>query len=322
MITGIAGQDGSYLSEILLARGYTVAGVVERDPSIPRQNLAAIEDQLELHAIDLTDRQAVDALVESVAPTEIYNLAAPSVVPASWDDPIATLDFMCSSVVCLLDAIVRISPETRFFHAASSEIFRGSGDAPQSELTTPCPTSPYGVGKLAGHGLVNAYRRQHDVFACSGILYNHESPRRPESFVTRKIVSAAVRIKLGEQDELVLGDTSAQRDWGYAPDYVDAMWRMLQHEAPDDYVVATGELHTVEDLVNKAFELVGLDANDYVRSDPALMRKGDEALLVGDPSKLRDTLGWRADMGFERMLEAMVASDLAAHSTSSSTTSG
>lgn len=299
-----------------------MSGVVERDPSLKRPNLAEIEDRLELHAIDLTDRTEVDALVEQVQPTEIYNLAAPSVVPASWDDPIATLDFMCGSVVRLLDAIVRLTPETRFFHAASSEIFRGSGESPQTERTIARPTSPYGVGKLAGHGLVNSYRAEHDVFACTGILYNHESPRRPEAFVTRKIVSAAVRIKLGEQDELVLGDTSAQRDWGYAPDYVDAMWRMLQHETPDDYIVATGKLHTVEDLVQKAFELVGLDAADYVRSDPSLMRKGDEALLVGDPSKLRDQLGWQADMGFERMLEAMVAHDLAASKSGSSTVAG
>lgn len=311
LITGAAGQDGSYLSELLLTKGYEVVGVVERDPSIPRSNLAGVVDQIELCAIDLTDRAAVDQLVERVRPTEIYNLAAPSFVPASWDDPTATLDFMSGSAVRLLDAIVRLTPETRFFQASSSEIFRGTDESPQSEKTTPRPISPYGVGKLAGHGLVNSFRVEHGVFACSGILYNHESPRRPLDFVTRKIVNAAVRIKRGELDQLHLGDLTAQRDWGYSPDYVRAMWMMLQADRPDDYVVATGRLHTVADFVAIAFAEVGIDPEGLVVSDPDFLRKSDQALLCGDPSHILDALGWRAETSLEEMIAAMVAAELA-----------
>lgn len=285
--------------------------MVERDPSIPRPNLEAIEGQIAIRSIDLTDRDAVEALIESERPHEIYHLAAPSVVPASWDDPVATLDFMSGSTVRLLDAIVHHTPLTRFFHAGSSEIFRGTGDAPQNELSPPRPTSPYGVGKLAGHALVNSYRAQHDVFATSGILYNHESPRRPPSFVTRKIVNGAVAIKLGETDVLTLGDTSSQRDWGSAIDYVRAMWMMLQADEPADYVIATGKLHAVSDLVNSVFRLLELDPTDHVRQDPALMRKGDEALLQGDPSKIERDLGWRAEQSFEGMLQSMIDHQLA-----------
>lgn len=242
-------------------------------------------------------------------PHEIYNLAAPSFVPASWDDPTATLDFMSGSAVRLLDAIVRLTPETRFFQASSSEIFRGTDESPQSEQTTPRPTSPYGVGKLAGHGLVNSFRVRHGVFACSGILYNHESPRRPTDFVPRKIVNGAVRIKRGELDQLHLGDLSAQRDWGYSPDYVRAMHLMLQHQRPDDYVVATGRLHSVSDLVDAAFAEVGLDPAEHVVSDPDFIRKGDDAMLVGDPTKINEQLGWRAETTFEEMIRLMVEAE-------------
>jgi GDPmannose 4,6-dehydratase len=309
LITGIAGQDGSYLAEFLLERGYAVTGVVERDLSTPRPNLAAIEDRVELHVIDLTDRAAVDALVERSAPTEIYNLAAPSFVPASWDDPTATLDFMTGSVVRLLDAIVRLTPQTRYFQASSSEIFRGTAVSPQNEETTPRPTSPYGVGKLAGHGLVNSFRTQHGVFACSGILYNHESPRRPLEFVTRKIVNGAVRISRGELDVLHLGDLSARRDWGFAPDYVRAMWMMLQADQPDDFVLATGRLHTVGEFVELAFAAVDLDPGPLVVTDPQFMRKGDEALLHGDPTKAAEKLGWRAETSLEEMIGLMVEAE-------------
>lgn len=311
LITGIAGQDGSYLAELLLGKGYRVSGVVERDPSIARPNLSEIESQVTLHAIDLTSRADVEELIDSERPDEIYHLAAPSVVPASWDDPVATLDFMSGSVVRLLDAIADHADSTRFFHAASSEIFRGTGDAPQNELSPPRPTSPYGVGKLAGHALVNSYRAQHDVFATSGILYNHESPRRPPSFVTRKIVNGAVAIKLGESDELLLGDTTAQRDWGCATDYVQAMWLMLQADEPDDYVIATGRLRSVQNLVDTVFELLGLDAAEYVKQDPALLRKGDEALLQGDPAKAQAQLGWHNETSFEEMLQQMIDNELA-----------
>jgi GDPmannose 4,6-dehydratase len=311
LITGIAGQDGSYLTEFLLARGYTVSGVVERDPKIERPNLEAVRDEIDVHMIDLTDRDAVDALVSSCAPHEIYNLAAPSFVPASWDDPTATLDFMSGSAVRLLDAIVRLTPETRYFQASSSEIFRGTDQSPQNEETTPRPISPYGVGKLAGHGLVNSFRVQHGVFACSGILFNHESPRRPVDFVTRKIVNGAARIRRGEIEQLHLGDLSAKRDWGYAPDYVEAMWKMLQVEEPDDYVLATGKLHTVEELVAAAFSEVGLDPADHVVTDPDFLRKGDEALLLGDPTRAAEKLGWEARTSFEEMIAIMAAAELA-----------
>ncbi|MBJ7353308.1 MAG: GDP-mannose 4,6-dehydratase [Thermoleophilaceae bacterium] len=311
LITGIGGQDGSYLTEILLARGYTVSGVVERDPAIRRSNLTAVQDQIDLHTIDLTDRDAVDALVSGCAPHEIYNLAAPSFVPASWDDPTATLDFMSGSTVRLLDAIVRLTPETRYFQASSSEIFRGTDQSPQNEETTPRPISPYGVGKLAGHGLVNSFRVEHGVFACSGILFNHESPRRPVDFVTRKIVNGAARIKRGELDKLQLGDLSAKRDWGYAPDYVEAMWKMLQVEEPDDYVLATGKLHTVEQLVEAAFAEFDLDPKEYVVTDPNFLRKADEALLVGDPTRAAEKLGWSATTSFEEMIAIMAAAELA-----------
>lgn len=311
LITGAAGQDGSYLAELLVAKGYEVFGVVESDPTRPRANLSAVRDSIDLCSIDLTDRAAVDSLVERTRPDEIYNLAAPSFVPASWDDPTATLDFMSGSAVRLLDAIVRLTPETRFFQASSSEIFRGTQHSPQNEETTPRPTSPYGVGKLAGHGLVNSFRTRHDVFACSGILYNHESPRRPVDFVPRKIVNGAVQIKRGLLDRLALGDLSARRDWGYAPDYVRAMWLMLQADAPDDFVVATGQLHTVSELVDVAFAAVGVDPSEHVVSDPAFMRSGDEALLVGDPSKAEQKIGWAAETPFEEMVGLMVEAELA-----------
>jgi GDPmannose 4,6-dehydratase len=262
-----------------------------------------------LSAIDLTDREAVDELIGRTLPHEIYNLAAPSFVPASWDDPTATLDFMSGSAVRLLDAIVRLTPETRFFQASSSEIFRGTNVSPQNEETTPRPTSPYGVGKLAGHGLVNSFRVRHGVFACSGILYNHESPRRPLDFVPRKVVNGAVRIARGELDKLALGDLDARRDWGYAPDYVKAMWLMLQAETPDDFVVATGELRTVAELAEVAFSEVGLDPDEYVTTDPRFMRSGDEALLVGDPTHAHERLGWRAETSFKEMIGLMVAAE-------------
>lgn len=283
--------------------------MVEGEPGRPRANLAAIQDRVDLCAIDLTDRDSVDALIERTRPHEIYNLAAPSFVPASWDDPTATLDFMSGSVVRLLDAIVRLTPQTRFFQASSSEIFRGSRISPQDEQTTPCPTSPYGVGKLAGHGLVNSFRSRHGIFACSGILYNHESPRRPLDFVPRKIVNGAVRIKRGELDTLALGDLSAQRDWGYAPDYVRAIWMMLQTDAPDDFVVATGRLHTVQELVELAFAAAGLEHKDHVESDPQFMRKGDDAVLLGDPAKAREKLGWVAETDFSEMVGLMIAAE-------------
>ncbi|MBI4896778.1 MAG: GDP-mannose 4,6-dehydratase [Actinobacteria bacterium] len=314
LITGIGGQDGSYLAELLLGKGYHVEGVVEGDPDRERPVLTAIRDKLTLHVTDLTDRARVHELISLTRPDEIYNLAAPSFVPASWDDPISTINFMAGSVICMLETIHEHSPHTRFFQASSSEIFRDAHASPQNELTTAKPASPYGVGKLAGHGLVHSYRERYGIHASSGILYNHESPRRPVDFVTRKIVNAAVSISLGELDELALGDLSARRDWGYAPDYVEAMWLMLQQDQPDDFVVATGVLHTVGELVDAAFGLLGLDVAKYVRVDPAFVRQGDEALLVGDPSKAAERLGWRASTTFERLVEIMVKAELESRS--------
>lgn len=311
LITGIGGQDGSYLAELLLGKGYLVQGVVASDPDGDRESLAAIRNQLTLHAIDLTDRNAVRTLIGGFQPDEVYNLAAPSFVPASWDDPVSTINFMTGSAICLLETIHTISPEARFFQAGSSEIFRDAHTSPQSELTMARPSSPYGVGKLAGHTLVHNYRNHYGLHASSGILYNHESPRRPVEFVTRKIVNGAVGIKLGEQTELALGSLEAERDWGYAPDYVEAMWKMLQQETPDDYIVATGVTHTVGDVVRVVFELLDLDAERHVRTDPAFVRRDDEALLVGDPTKAAEQLGWRAATPFEEMLRIMVQAESA-----------
>jgi GDPmannose 4,6-dehydratase len=245
-------------------------------------------------------------LVARIGPDEIYNLAAPSVVGASWGNPPATVGLMVGSVVNLLDALVTESPQTRYFQASSSEIFRGTGSSPQNEQTPPHPTSPYGVAKLAGHSLVAAYREHHGLHANSGILYNHESPRRPTDFVPAKIVNGAVQIKLGNQNELALGDLTAKRDWGFAGDFVDAMWQMLQQDAPGDYVIATGVQHTVKDLVDAAFSLVDLDPDEYVRSDPSFVRVGDEADLVGDPALIAEKVGWSASTSFDELVRIMV----------------
>jgi GDPmannose 4,6-dehydratase len=313
LVTGVAGQDGSYMAEFLLAKGYSVTGVTMRDPSSPHQNLAAIRDQIDLVRVDLNDPQAVTKLIGDLQPHEIYNLAAPSVVPASWNDPIATLNFMCGNVVCLLDAIVKTAPHARMFQASSSEIFRDAEVSPQDEETAPRPTSPYGVGKVAGHDLARSFRARHDVHVSAGILYNHESPRRPVDFVTSKIVKSAVEIKLGHQEMLTLGDTSAKRDWGYAPDYVEAMWLMLQKETPEDFVIATGVAHTVQDLVVTCFDALDIDVESHLQSDPSLVRKGDEALLLGDPSKIKEMLGWEAKTSFAELLQIMIDAELAAH---------
>lgn len=286
--------------------------MTKHEPGNSRANLASIEDQISVHATDLTDVVATHELIARLKPDEIYNLAAPSVVGASWNDPPATMSFMTGSVINLLEAIVAERPSARFFQATSSEIFRGTDASPQSETTPAHPTSPYGVGKLAGHALVHAYREHHGVHASSGILYNHESPRRPVDFVPSKIVNAAVQISLGNQDELVLGDQSARRDWGFAGDYVQAMWQMLQQDTPDDYVIATGKTHSVEDLVRRAFELVGVEVEGHVRTDPSFIRQGDEAQLVGDPAKIAAAIGWRAGTSFDELVKIMVDGTLAA----------
>lgn len=294
-----------------MGKGYDVHGIVNGEPSYPYDNLAAVHDSLTLSSTDLTDATAVRALIADLQPNEVYNLAAPSVVGASWDDPPATMRFMTLSVVNLLDAIAREAPGTRFFQATSSEIFRGTDVVPQNELTPPRPISPYGVAKLTGHTLVGSYRVRHGLHASSGILYNHESPRRPIDFVPSKIVDAAVQIKLGNRDELLLGDLRARRDWGYAADYVRAMWMMLQQDEPADYVIATGETHSVDELVSIAFGLLGLDPQAYVRTDPSLLRQSDEAQLVGDPSLIQRKVGWHAETSFEELIKLMIEARLA-----------
>jgi GDPmannose 4,6-dehydratase len=310
LITGVAGQDGSYLAELLLEKGYEVHGIA-RPGGSPGERLADIADQIALHTVDISNADEVEHLLRKLKPSEIYNLAASSVVNESWNDPLRSVHELTASVTALLDAIRRHVPRARFFQATSSEIFRGCGVSPQDEQTSPRPLSPYGAGKLFGHALVGAYRSREGIHASSGILYNHESPRRTPSFVTRKIVQGAVAIKRGEADELVLGDLSVQRDWGYAKEYVEAMWLMLQQDAPDDFVLATGKLHTVAELVELVFSRLEIeDWQRHVRSDPALARVGDEAVLVGDPSRAAEKLGWQARTGLEELVAVMVDAEV------------
>ncbi len=300
------------MAELLLTKGYEVHGVVRNQGPRAQDNLAGLHDQLSLHVVELTDPGAVTSLIRDIQPTEIYNLAAPSRVYTSWDDPAGTTSWMGSATTFLLEAMRTEAPSARMFQASSSEIFRGALTSPQDELSRPAPRSPYGAGKLLAQSLVEAYRARHELHASSGILYNHESSRRSHEFVTRKIVSTAVAIKRGRATELVLGNTSAQRDWGYAPDYVEAMWSMLQQETPGDYVLASGLLHTVDDFASLAFELLDLDRDRFLRSDPALLRVGDETAIVGDPSKARERLGWTARTRFEDLVKTMVEAELAA----------
>lgn len=289
-----------------MAKGYELHGIVNGEPSPSYANLTDIQDQLSLSGTDLLNPAVVREMIAEVQPDEVYNLAAPSVVGASWDNPPATIKFMAESAVNLLDAIACEAPRARFFQATSSEIFRGTDQAPQNELTPPQPTSPYGVGKLTGHTLVRVYRERHGIHASSGVLYNHESPRRPVDFVPSKIVNAAVEIQLGLRDELRLGDLTAARDWGYAVDYTLAMWMMLQQHDPADYIIATGETHTVGDIVNTAFGLLDLDPDLYVRTDPRFVRQGDDTVLVGDPTRINEDVGWRSQTGFDELIKIMV----------------
>ena len=286
IVTGASGQDGSYLTELLSGRGYEVRGVDRGD-------------------VDLLDRAAVADLVRGVEPREIYNLASPSFVPASWDDPVEVARLVAVGLTVLLEAIREVDPAIRLFQASSAEVYGVPAETPQSEDTPIRPVSPYGAAKAYGNFIVAAYRRRHGLHAGSGILYNHESPRRSADFLPSKVAQGVAAIAAGRQRELVLGDLHAQRDWGYAPDYVEAMWLMLQQDEPGDYVVATGELHTVQELVELAFERVGLDWRDYVRVDESL-RRGQDYQLVGDASKARDRLGWRPTVGFEELVALLV----------------
>ncbi|MBJ7347981.1 MAG: GDP-mannose 4,6-dehydratase [Thermoleophilaceae bacterium] len=298
------------MAELLLGKGYEVHGIVKvgSDPSCC--NIAEIARLLTLHTIDLSNHEAVDALIAKLAPDEIYNLAAPSVVPASWINPLETTEFMTKSVTVLLEAIVNHAPSAHLVQATSSEIFRGCTQSPQNEQTCPAPRSPYGVSKLFAHSLIGTYRHLHGLHASSAILYNHESPRRPLSFVTKKIANAATQIKAGHATHLVLGDVSAQRDWGSAKDFINALWLMANAPSADDYVLATGVLHTVDDIVQIAFSHLGLDPQGLVKIDPTLVRKSDETLLVGDASHAKQKLGWAATTSFETLIREMVDSEL------------
>jgi GDPmannose 4,6-dehydratase len=310
LITGITGQDGSYLAELLLARGYHVSGMVRRLSSPNLWRIEAIRDRIDLRVADLLDQLSLIRLIEQTEPDELYNLAAMSFVPASWDQPMLTGEFNAQGVTRILEAVRQVNPRIRIYQASSSEMFGKVRETPQNELTPFYPRSPYGVSKVFAHYITVNYRESYGLFAVSGILFNHESPRRGLEFVTRKVSDGVARIKLGLADTLVLGNLDARRDWGFAGDYVEAMWRMLQQETAEDFVVATGVSHSVRDLVEIAFAHVGLDWRQYVRTDPALLRPAEVDHLVGDASKARAKLGWRPTVDFEGLVRMMVDADL------------
>ena len=310
VITGITGQDGSYLAELLLEKGYEVTGVIRR---LSQPNFDRIEhllDRVTLRPADLLDEMSLTRVIEDVEPDEFYNLAAMSFVPASWDQPLLTGEFNAQGVTRVLEAIRRVNPKIKFYQASSSEMFGKVREVPQTELTPFYPRSPYGVSKVFGHYITVNYRESYNLFACTGILFNHESPRRGFEFVTRKVTHAVARIKLGLQDKLFLGNLEAHRDWGFAGDYVRAMWLMLQQATPDDYVVATGTAHSVKDLVRVAFSHVGLDWQEFVQIDPNLLRPAEVDHLIGSAAKARNILGWEPSVTFEGLVGMMVDSDL------------
>ena len=310
LITGITGQDGSYLAELLLDKGYEVHGLVRRSSTEKFERLEPIRDKVTLHQGDLLDhRSLVDALRTS-EPDEIYNLAAMSYVHVSWIQPVLTAEFTGVGVTRLLEAMREVCPDARFYQASSSEMFGRVREVPQTEATPLYPRSPYGVAKTYGHYITVNYRESYGLYACSGILFNHESPRRGLEFVTRKVTNAAAAIKLGHQEELLLGNLNAERDWGYAKDYVKAMWMMLQQDEPEDFVIATNQTHSVRELVDRAFARVDLDPADYVGTDPAHMRPAEVDHLRGDYSKAREKLGWEPRTSFEELVDLMVDEDL------------
>ena len=310
LITGITGQDGSYLAELLLAKGYEVVGAIRRSSAPNLWRIEHLLKDVQLRPADLLDQLSLIRLVADVRPHEIYNLAAMSFVPASWDQPMLTGEFNAQGVTRVLEAIRQVDPTIRLYQASSSEMFGKVREVPQSETTPFYPRSPYGVSKVFGHYITVNYRESYGLFACSGILFNHESPRRGLEFVTRKVTDGVARIKLGLADSLSLGNLDAKRDWGFAGDYVRAMWLMLQQDEPDDYVVSTGVAHSVRDLVETAFAHVGLDPDRHVRLDPALLRPAEVEHLIGDSSKARRQLGWEPDVNFKSLVEMMVDADL------------
>jgi GDPmannose 4,6-dehydratase len=310
LITGITGQDGSYLAEFLLAKGYQVVGMVRRSSTVTFERIQHIQDDIAIVQGDLHDQSSLMVVLEEYQPDEIYNLAAQSFVMTSWSQAVLTGEVTALGVTRLLEAVRSVTPEARFYQASSSEMFGKVVEVPQRETTPFYPRSPYGVAKVYGHWITVNYRESYNMFAVSGILFNHESPRRGLEFVTRKISDGVARIKLGQTNELRLGNLDARRDWGFAGDYVEAMWLMLQQDKPDNYVIGTAETHSVREFCEIAFGCVGLNYQDHVIQDPRYYRPAEVDLLVSDPIKARETLGWRQKMGFKELVEMMVEADL------------
>ena len=310
LITGITGQDGSYLAELLLDKGYEVFGLVRRSSSENFERISAFQDRLTLLSGDLMDEVSLINVLRDSRPSEVYNLAAQSFVQTSWSQPVLTSETTALGVTRMLDAIRIVDPEIRFYQASSSEMFGRVRSIPQNEATEFYPRSPYGVAKVYGHWITVNYRESYQLHASSGILFNHESPRRGFGFLTRKVTLGVARLKLGIDKELFLGNLDAQRDWGFAGDYVKAMWAMLQRDEPDDFVIATGQTHSVRELCEVAFSAAGLDWQNHVKIDPAFLRPAEVDLLVGDPSKAQSILGWKCDVDFFALIEMMVAADL------------
>ena len=311
LITGITGQDGSYLADLLLEEGYEVFGMIRRSSTEASERILHLEGKVEFLQADLLDQASLQQALREARPREVYNLAAQSFVPTSWSQPVLTTEFTALGVTRMLEAVRAIDPGIRFYQASSSEMFGKVREIPQNETTPFYPRSPYGVAKAYGHFLTVNYRESYGIFAASGILFNHESPRRGREFVTRKITDGVARIKLGLARELRLGNLDSRRDWGYAPDYVRAMWMMLQQDEADDFVIATGKMHTVQDAVEIAFGHVGLDWHDHVVVDPALIRPAEVDQLLGDASKARRVLGWEPRVSFDELIQLMVDADLA-----------
>ena len=310
LITGVTGQDGSYLAELLLSKGYEVVGVVRRTSHDSYERIEHLLERIQVVAADLLDQHSLTVVLQETQPDEVYNLAAQSYVPTSWTQPVLTGEFTALGVTRILEAVRLVHPRAKFYQASSSEMFGRVTETPQRETTPFYPRSPYGVAKVYGHWITVNYRESYNLYAVSGILFNHESPRRGIEFVTRKVTDGVARIKLGLAKEILLGNLDARRDWGYAGDYVEAMWRMLQQPTPQDYVVGTGQTHSVRDLVDAAFGHVGLDWRKYVKSDPRFMRPAEVDLLQADPSKAKRELGWSPTVKFGELVAMMVDADL------------
>jgi GDPmannose 4,6-dehydratase len=310
IITGITGQDGSYLAEYLLEKGYVVYGMVRRSSSQHFDRIQHIFDRVELVEGDLTDQSSLDDAIKTIGPNEVYNLASQSFVPTSWNQPVLTADVTGTGVTRMLEAIRKHKPDAKFYQASTSEMFGKVQETPQTEKTPFYPRSPYGVAKVYAHWITINYRESYNIFACSGICFNHESPRRGLEFISRKVTDGVARIKLGRADKLRLGNLDARRDWGFAGDYVEAMWLMLQQDQPEDYVIATGESHSVRDLVETAFGYIGLPLEPYIVVDPKLFRPAEVDILVGDAAKAQAKLGWRPTLSFDEMIGMMVEADL------------